>query len=112
MQHEQCYLRLTTPNHTKILTDHFTANRTTQSGALDDKGSITSQEGHAISMEIVQGKKEGLYWQKVPEKVCRQAVQKALSQMYGGEAGEAQGEKHDLEGAEGKGRRKRRKRDK
>jgi ribosomal protein L4 len=32
-------------------------------------------------MEIVQGKREELYWEKVPEKVRRQAVQKAISQI-------------------------------
>lgn len=29
-------------------------------------------------MEIVQGKREELYWDKVPEKVRKQAVQKAV----------------------------------
>ena len=29
-------------------------------------------------MELVEGKKEELYWEKVPEKARRQAVQNAL----------------------------------
>jgi len=29
-------------------------------------------------MEIVQGKREELYWDKVPEKVRKQAVQRAV----------------------------------
>ena len=31
----------------------------------------------AITVEIVRGKKEELYWEKVPEKIRRQAVQAA-----------------------------------
>jgi hypothetical protein len=39
-------------------------------------------------MEIVQGKREELYWDKVPEKVRKQAVQKVVNtqvQMNGDE---------------------------
>ena len=32
----------------------------------------------AITPELVLGKREELYWEKVPEKVRRQAVEKAL----------------------------------
>ena len=43
----------------------------------------TSPAGtHAgLVIEIVQGKKEELYWEKVPEKVRRQAVQKAINEL-------------------------------
>lgn len=34
-------------------------------------------------MELVTGKREQLYWEKVPEKVRRQAVQKALASVQG-----------------------------
>jgi len=37
-------------------------------------------------MELVEGKKEELYWEKVPEKVRRQAVQNAL--VLFGDAGD------------------------
>ena len=36
------------------------------------------QDDKPIVMERMQGKKEELYWEKVPEKVRRQAVDKAV----------------------------------
>lgn len=44
---------------------------------LDDIGAISDTE-NAIAMEFVQGKREEFYWDKVPEKVRKQAVQKAV----------------------------------
>jgi ribosomal protein L4 len=33
-------------------------------------------------MELVVGKREEFYWEKVPEKIRRQAVEKAISLMH------------------------------
>ncbi|KAH9482264.1 hypothetical protein JR316_0004362 [Psilocybe cubensis] len=59
---------------------------------LDDSGemlSSTSQDKSpklAIIPEMVSGRREELYWQKVPERVRRQAVDKALSILNVGDA--------------------------
>jgi len=93
-------------NLTQILVDHFTKHPITQSRGLDDAGTPlqSSEKGAmAITMEVVQGKKEALYWERVPEKIRRQAVQKALGNMPSGNFGD------DAEVAEG-GPRKRTKR--
>ena len=75
----QCYLRLASPHHTSILMGHFTSHPTAQTRGLDDVGTSPVGTHAALVIEIVQGKKEELYWEKVPEKVRRQAVQKAVS---------------------------------
>ena len=74
---KQCHLRLTSPRHSQLLVDHFTCHPITQDRGLDDIGAMSNTE-NAIAMEIVQGKREELYWDKVPEKVRRQAVEKAV----------------------------------
>jgi len=78
---DSCYLRLASPRHTSILTDHFTSHPTAQTRGLDDMGTSPVDTHAALVIEIVQGKKEELYWEKVPEKVRRQAVQKAISEL-------------------------------
>jgi len=50
-----------------------------QERGLDDTGTTQKSNGDTITMEIVQGKREELYWDKVPEKVRKQAVQKAVN---------------------------------
>ena len=77
----QCYLRLASPRHTSILIDHFTSHPTAQTRGLDDMGTSPAGTHAGLVVEIVQGKKEELYWEKVPEKVRRQAVQKAISEL-------------------------------
>jgi hypothetical protein len=75
----QCFLRLSTPQHAQLLVDHFAKHLHHQSHGLDEAGtrSLDAKEG-SITTELVLGKREELYWQKVPEKVRKQAVQKAL----------------------------------
>jgi hypothetical protein len=60
---------------------YFTTHLTTQERGLDDKGTIVDNESGSkpITVELVQGKREELYWDKVPEKVRKQAVHKAVS---------------------------------
>ncbi|KAJ7772916.1 hypothetical protein DFH07DRAFT_733392 [Mycena maculata] len=77
---DSCYLRLTTAAHAKSFVDHFGRNKTVHANGLDDSGRPLNEEGaeRAVDAELVVGKREEVYWEKVPEKVCLQAVQRAL----------------------------------
>ncbi|KAJ7355840.1 hypothetical protein DFH08DRAFT_1076830 [Mycena albidolilacea] len=77
---DSCYLRLTTAAHAKNLVEHFAQNLTIHAGGLDDSGSnrLTGEGVKPVDAELVLGKREEVYWEKVPQKVCLQAVQKAL----------------------------------
>ncbi|KAF8205505.1 hypothetical protein K438DRAFT_1578962 [Mycena galopus ATCC 62051] len=77
---DSCYLRLTTAAHAKQLVEHFTQKPTIHANGLDDSGCRSNGNGTAkpVDTELVLGKKEEVYWEKVPTKVCLQAVQKAL----------------------------------
>lgn len=82
--------------------DHFTPLSITQDRGLDDTGTPSNAK-NAITLEIVQGKREELYWEMVPEKVRRQAVQKIVDPQ--------QSELRSGVGPEEGPKRKRRKRD-
>lgn len=71
-------MRVANEGYAEALVNHFITNPVKQAGGLDAAGTPTST--NAITMELVQGVKEELYWNKVPEKVRNQAVQKALQQ--------------------------------
>lgn len=75
---DSCHLRLTSPHHSTVLTEHFTHHPTIQSNGLDDTGGTPGKDEKAINTEIIQGKKEELYWENIPGKVRRQAVEKAI----------------------------------
>ncbi|KAJ7685740.1 hypothetical protein DFH06DRAFT_968074 [Mycena polygramma] len=75
---DSCYLRLTTALHATSLVGHFAQNPTVHAGGLDDAGCPGQGAGKPIEAELVLGKREEVYWEKVPEKVRLQAVQKAL----------------------------------
>ncbi|KAJ6531084.1 hypothetical protein B0H19DRAFT_1384340, partial [Mycena capillaripes] len=77
---DSCYLRLMTASHAKRLVEHFAQNPTVLTSGLDDSGCPLREQGDKkpIDAELVLGKREEVYWEKVPEKVCLQAVQKAL----------------------------------
>lgn len=49
-----------------------------QSHGLDEIGNNPGASEKAITTDIIEGKKEEVYWEKVPEKVRRQAVEKAV----------------------------------
>lgn len=107
----QCYLRVSTPAHAHLISQHFTQNPTVQDRGLDDSGtSISSMNSgmKPIIIEVVEGKREEVYWQKVPDKVRRQAVEKAILVLSGGTGGD--GGKEEAEREEGRKRKKRRKR--
>ena len=76
---KQCYLRLASAHHTQTLTAFFAAHPKAQTAGLDTSGSPPSPGPgpKAITLEVVEGTREELYWNKVPEKVSRQAVEKA-----------------------------------
>lgn len=64
----------------------------------------------AIAVELVQGRREEVYWDRVPEKVRRQAVMKALGVDGGGGGGSGPAAQDGRDGVEGGGKRKRRRR--
>lgn len=57
--------------------EFLTTHRTIQSTGLDDVGHPPG-EGAPILAEVVQARAEELYWAKVPEKIRKAAVQKAM----------------------------------
>ncbi|KAF7968009.1 hypothetical protein HWV62_11705 [Athelia sp. TMB] len=75
---DTCYLRFTAPHYTHQVLEYFGAHLIKQSSGLDDTGA-TGTAGDCITMEIVQGKREAVYWEKVPEKVRWKAVEIAVS---------------------------------
>lgn len=75
----QCHLRLATSEHASHLSAYFTENPIIQTTGLDNSGMSAGDKGKPIVVELVAGTREKLYWDKVPEKVRRQAVQKSVS---------------------------------
>ncbi|KAF9458488.1 hypothetical protein BDZ94DRAFT_1270562 [Collybia nuda] len=86
---DSCHLRLTTPKHAQILISYFSQNSLCQPQGLADSGAPTDVQSNAISVELVVGRREDLYWEKVPEKVRREAVRRGVNllQSVGGTAG-------------------------
>ncbi|KAI0329662.1 hypothetical protein GY45DRAFT_1324801 [Cubamyces sp. BRFM 1775] len=119
-----CHLRVSAPHHAQTLVSAFQARPLVQRQGLDDTGVPLSPDSgseddekstaaKAIEMEVVSGTREELYWSKVPEKVRREAVRKAIAQMSASERGDANGEgaQEDADAAgehDGKRKRKRR----
>ncbi|KAJ7080427.1 hypothetical protein B0H15DRAFT_787274 [Mycena belliarum] len=101
---DSCYLRLTTPSHATTLMAQFSENHVVHASGLDDSGCPGQANEKHVEVELVLGKREEVYWEKVPEKVRLQAVQKALGQVNA-PPGENDGEAGD-------GRRRQRKRQK
>ncbi|KAG2357957.1 hypothetical protein BDR07DRAFT_316452 [Suillus spraguei] len=80
---DSCYLRLASPEHGRVLVDRFSSQPVAQSHGLDDIGNTPGASQKAITTEIIEGKKEEVYWEKVPEKVRRQAVEKVVKALSG-----------------------------
>ncbi|KAF9498896.1 hypothetical protein BDN71DRAFT_1384863 [Pleurotus eryngii] len=76
---DSCYLRLSTPASAAFISLHFSTHPTVQSHGLDEVGSQGDSKG--IEVEVVRGKREAVYWEKVPEKVRRGAVAKAIGSI-------------------------------
>ncbi|TFK28945.1 hypothetical protein FA15DRAFT_583423 [Coprinopsis marcescibilis] len=84
---DSCHLRVSLPTHAEVLSAHFGSKDIAQKDGLDDTGCPLSDAGgghlKAIAVEIVRGTRESMYWQKVPDKVKRAAVEKALKLASG-----------------------------
>ncbi|EMD40313.1 hypothetical protein CERSUDRAFT_102731 [Gelatoporia subvermispora B] len=86
---DTCYLRLATPQHAQLLVEYFQRNHKVQTSGLDTTGADDPPaDKKAITAELVQGMREDLYWAKVPEKVRRQAVEKAMTRSSSGRGSE------------------------
>ncbi|PSR92236.1 hypothetical protein PHLCEN_2v4766 [Hermanssonia centrifuga] len=106
---DTCYLRLAAPHHTTVLVSHFSNNATSQTQGLDGTGSPPAAGSKTITMEVVSGEREELYWGKVPEKVRRQAVEKAFAGGKPGGSIESEG-KRKMDGGKAEGPRRKRRR--
>jgi xRRM domain len=61
--------------------EHFATHGIVQSDGLDEAGTHTSAD-KTVAVEMIIGKKEEIYWEKVPAKVREQAVQRAMVGEY------------------------------
>ncbi|GJE87496.1 hypothetical protein PsYK624_035790 [Phanerochaete sordida] len=75
---DTCHVRLAAPRFTAQLVRFFAESPTAQAAGLDAAGAPPGGPLRAIAVERVQGAREELYWGRVPEKVRRQAVEKAV----------------------------------
>jgi len=82
----KCFLRIRSSREASALVEHFNTHLLAQSTGLDADGAVPSVQTKHIFVELIEGKREELYWEKVPEKARRQAVQNALrlSDRHGG----------------------------
>ncbi|KAF9058517.1 hypothetical protein BDP27DRAFT_1343487 [Rhodocollybia butyracea] len=78
---DTCYLRVSSPLSARALVTFFGERHLVQSDALDGTGA--QEGGNFIQVELMQGKKEQVYWEKVPEKIRYEAVRKAVSAENG-----------------------------
>ncbi|KIK62454.1 hypothetical protein GYMLUDRAFT_242628 [Collybiopsis luxurians FD-317 M1] len=81
---DTCYLRLASPVDARLLVSYLCdpshPRQVVQREALDDNGVETEGEtGNCLRAELVQGRREEFYWEKVPIKVRQETVRKALS---------------------------------
>ncbi|KDR84172.1 hypothetical protein GALMADRAFT_55704 [Galerina marginata CBS 339.88] len=94
---DTCHVRFSSQPHATHFIDHFVAHPTTQASGLDGVGTqlstseVKHTKGETISPELVLGKREEVYWEKVPQKVRKQAVEKALKTMHEGAEKESGG---------------------
>ncbi|KAJ3510064.1 hypothetical protein NLJ89_g4883 [Agrocybe chaxingu] len=109
---DTCHIRLSTPSHASHLVEYFTAHPIAQTSGLDAAGTAQDQPGSKpVEPELVLGKREGLYWDKVPEKVRKQAVEKALRLVRtGAEEGRKLRDEREVSEEEERGERKKRRR--
>ena len=100
-------MRLSSPRCAKSIASRFEGTPTIQLKGLDDVGCPPNTDSKPISIEVVEGAREELYWLKVPEKVRAQAVAKAVLSIKA--EGVTKEQKRKLEeGGQGVGEHKRR----
>ena len=102
----QCHLRLTSPAHAQSLYAHFSTKHNAQTNALASVCEVLPADSvvKPISIEIISGRKEEMYWEKVPEKVRRAALEKMKTVGPDGD----NDEKDEEETKKGKKRKRRR----
>ncbi|KAH9983047.1 hypothetical protein BJV74DRAFT_797603 [Russula compacta] len=96
---DTCYLRLTTPQHALSLLNRF-------GGAESARVADGEEEEEGIVLELLDGRREEMYWSCVPDKVRALAVQRARAH-HTLERGDGDDEDASMAGP---GERKRRKR--
>lgn len=109
----QCHIRLSTPSHAQRLVSYFSTHSIRQTSGLDGVGSMsapahTSSPASTVIPELVLGKREEVYWEKVPEKVRRQAVEKALKLLSASDQDGVPGESVAAPSVDGDGKRRKR----
>jgi len=60
-----------------MLIARFAGRRVVQTSGLDAVGTANSTDSSTIELELLSGPREANYWDKVPEKVRKSAVEKA-----------------------------------
>ncbi|KAF8324567.1 uncharacterized protein EI90DRAFT_3000472 [Cantharellus anzutake] len=78
---DTCYLRLSDSSYSSMIQSYFASNLVYQSSGTDSAGNKatadTPSSRKLIQAEIVSGRKERIYWEKVPEKLRMSAIRKA-----------------------------------
>ena len=75
----QCHVRLSSPTYASLLVDYLTTHCVVQSSGQD----TTGREGEArgcITAQVVTGRLEELYWDKVPERMRMDAMRRMQGQ--------------------------------
>ena len=75
----KCHVRLSSPVYAKLLVDYFTANRVVQVDGQDAKGREGEAQG-CIAAQVVTGRLEEIYWDKVPERIRVDAMRRVQQQ--------------------------------
>ena len=89
--------------------DYFDTRPKTRTHGLGTMGRTPLEDDKSIAMERVRSKKEVLYWDKIPEMVRRQAVDKAIKAQLvsGAESSESVSNTTYRNNASGSGQEKR-----
>lgn len=71
----QCYIRLTSPEHSNAVISYVSSRSFLQKDGLDVAGTTDIPGSQMpIQAELIQGKREKIYWEKVPSKVKQEAL--------------------------------------
>lgn len=66
-----------TSEDARILVTFFSSQRFVQKDGLDVGSILSTSKESIIEMELVEGSREEIYWEKIPEKIKREATTKA-----------------------------------
>ncbi|KAG8801732.1 hypothetical protein FRC17_006566 [Serendipita sp. 399] len=77
-----CHLRLPHPSPAQQLIDYLNSHNLVQLDGSDAVGTTLSsgpeESNRHIVTELVEGRAEAIYWEKVPEKIKRAAISKMI----------------------------------